>query len=118
MQSRSHRPLAGFTAGRLAGALLLALAGGAAQAADCASLATATPFDSTVTSAAVVPAGAIVTGTTRAPVDFCRVQGTARPSSDSEIKWEVWLPLTPAAWTGRMKVNGTGGYAGATPTAR
>jgi feruloyl esterase len=51
-------------------------------------------------------------------VSFCRVQGTARPSSDSEIKFEVWLPATAAAWTGRMKVNGTGGYAGATPYPR
>jgi feruloyl esterase len=49
---------------------------------------------------------------------MCRVQGVARPSSDSEIKWEVWLPDTAAAWTGRMKVNGTGGYAGATPYPR
>ena len=51
-------------------------------------------------------------------VPFCRVQGTARPTSDSEIKFEVWLPPTLAAWTGRMKVNGTGGYSGATPYAR
>jgi feruloyl esterase len=43
------------------------------------------------------------------------VQGVARPSFDSEIKFEVWLPPTAADWTGRMKVNGTGGYAGATP---
>jgi feruloyl esterase len=49
---------------------------------------------------------------------MCRVQGVARPSSDSEIKFEVWLPPTGAAWTGRMKVNGTGGYAGAIPYAR
>ena len=51
-------------------------------------------------------------------VPFCRVQGTARPAADSEIKFEVWLPPTLAAWAGRMKVNGTGGYAGATPYAR
>ena len=49
---------------------------------------------------------------------MCRVQGVARPSPDSEIKFEVWLPPTAADWTGRMKVNGTGGYAGATPYAR
>ena len=98
---------------------LLALAGtcGAAHAADCSSLASVTTADSTVTSATVVPAGANVGGAT-VPVAFCRVQGVARPSSDSEIKWEVWLPLTAAAWTTRMKVNGTGGYAGATPYAR
>src|SRR5262249_1094650 len=52
------------------------------------------------------------------PVPIGRVQGTARPSSDSEIKFEVWLPLADASWTGRFKQNGTGGYAGATPYAR
>ncbi len=51
-------------------------------------------------------------------VPFCRVQGTAKPSFDSEIKFEVWLPPTVADWSQRMKVNGTGGYAGATPYAR
>ena len=51
-------------------------------------------------------------------VPFCRVQGVAKPSPDSEIKFEVWLPPTAAVWTGRMKVNGTGGYSGAIPYAR
>src|ERR671937_93651 len=63
------------------------------------------------------PANTTVNGVTPT-VPFCRVQGTATPSSDSEIKFEVWLPDTAAAWSGRMKVNGTGGYAGATPYAR
>ncbi|HET9025518.1 MAG TPA: tannase/feruloyl esterase family alpha/beta hydrolase, partial [Burkholderiaceae bacterium] len=36
----------------------------------------------------------------------------------SEIKFEVWLPPTAADWSGRMKVNGTGGYAGSIPYAR
>ena len=49
---------------------------------------------------------------------FCRVQGVARLSSDSEIKFEVWLPATPQAWTGRFKLNGTGGYAGSIPYPR
>lgn len=48
---------------------------------------------------------------------MCRVEGVASPSSDSEIKFEVWLPQT-ANWTGRFKQNGTGGYAGAVPYAR
>ena len=108
--SRFRRPVA------LAGASLLALAGtcATAQAADCAGLATLTPGDSTVTSAALVAAGTVISNQT-VPVNFCRVQGVARPSDDSEIKWEVWLPEGAAGWTGRMKVNGTGGYSGATP---
>ncbi len=99
---------------------LLALAGvcGSAHAAiDCTGLAAITTADSSVSSAAVVAAGTVISGAT-ASAAFCRVQGVARPSSDSEIKWEVWLPLNDADWSGRMKVNGTGGYAGATPYAR
>src|SRR5688572_20901223 len=96
-------------------AVLLALAGasGAAQAAlTCEGLTAVTTADATITSAVVAGPG-VVQGQNVA-VAMCRVQGTARPSTDSEIKFEVWLPLQ-AAWTGRMKVNGTGGYAGATP---
>jgi len=84
---------------------------------DCASLTTITPDASTITSAALVTPPATIGGAA-VTVPFCRVQGTARPSADSEIKFEVWLPPTIADWTGRMKVNGTGGYAGATPYAR
>ena len=96
---------------------LAALCGSAQGASDCAGLVSVTTADSTVTSAVVVAAGTVISGST-VPASMCRVQGVARPSIDSEIKWEVWLPQTAAAWTGRLKVNGTGGYAGATPIAR
>ena len=56
-------------------------------------------------------------GGARVAVPFCRVEGVARPSSDSEIRFEVWLPSTSDKWTGRMKVDGTGGYAGGVPYA-
>jgi len=115
ISSRRHR--VGPVAGNL---LWLAVAGacGSAQAAtDCAGLATVATGDSTVSAATVVAAGTVISGVT-VPAAFCRVQGVAQPSSDSQIKWEVWLPLAAADWTGRMKVNGTGGYAGATPYAR
>lgn len=124
MNPYPSRPVAGtrvrssWTLGRpTALAALITLVAGTVQAADCASLASVTTADATVSAATVVNAGATVGGVA-APVSFCRVQGVARPSSDSEINWEVWLPLTAADWTGRMKVNGTGGYAGATPYAR
>ena len=115
--SRSGR---GATRSRQFGlALGLLASGGAAQAAglDCASLTGVTSEASTITAAAIVNPPATISGVA-VTVPFCRVQGTARPSSDSEIKFEVWLPPTAADWTGRMKVNGTGGYAGATPIAR
>jgi feruloyl esterase len=93
-------------------------ASGAAHAAlDCASLTTVVPEASTITSAAIVTPPATIGGAA-VTVPLCRVQGVARPSFDSEIKFEVWLPPTADDWTGRMKVNGTGGYAGATPYAR
>jgi feruloyl esterase len=88
-----------------------------ATATDCGSLAAVTTADATMTAATIVPAGAVVSGQTLS-VPMCRVEGVAQPSSDSEIKFEVWLPETSAAWTGRLKVNGTGGYAGAIPFAR
>jgi feruloyl esterase len=57
-------------------------------------------------------------GTLEVNAKFCRVQGVARPSSDSEIKFEVWLPPSTQAWNGRFKLNGTGGFAGSVPYAR
>src|SRR3954462_4042686 len=96
---------------------VVATSGAAHAALDCASLTTVTPEASTITSATIVTPPATINGSA-VTVPLCRVQGVARPSSDSEIKFEVWLPSTVAAWTGRMKVNGTGGYAGATPYAR
>lgn len=96
---------------------LLAAHGTAHAALNCASLTTITPDASTITSAAIVTPPATIGGAA-VTVPLCRVQGVARPSFDSEIKFEVWLPPTAGDWTGRMKVNGTGGYAGATPYAR
>jgi feruloyl esterase len=99
---------------RLAVGLALAAGGGAANAAlTCAELAGVTSEASTMTAATAVAPGTVVGGQT-VTVPMCRVQGTARPSSDSEIKFEVWLPQA-GAWNGRFKQNGTGGYAGATP---
>ena len=42
---------------------------------------------------------------------FCRVGATMRPTSDSEIKIEVWLP-SMAAWNGKFMAVGNGGQAG------
>jgi hypothetical protein len=41
---------------------------------------------------------------------FCRVVASARPSADSHIKIEVWMPLT--GWNGRFIGQGNGGFAG------
>ena len=41
---------------------------------------------------------------------FCRVQVTSKPSSDSDIKIEYWLPVT--GWNGNFEANGNGGWTG------
>jgi feruloyl esterase len=41
---------------------------------------------------------------------FCRVQVNAKPSSDSDIKIEVWLP--EAGWNGKFEAAGNGAWAG------
>ncbi|MEZ5401407.1 MAG: tannase/feruloyl esterase family alpha/beta hydrolase [Bryobacteraceae bacterium] len=41
---------------------------------------------------------------------FCRVTGTIRPTPDSDIRFEIWLP---AEWNGKFQGVGNGGFAGA-----
>lgn len=92
--------------------------GATAQSArDCSTLTAVTTNDATVIAAALVDPPVTIGGVA-VSASFCRVQGVAKPSSDSEIKFEVWLPPAPAAWNNRLKVNGTGGYNGAIPYAR
>jgi hypothetical protein len=41
---------------------------------------------------------------------FCRVMVEAKPSSDSSIKIEVWMPVE--GWNGKLQGEGNGGFAG------
>src|SRR5712692_9731462 len=41
---------------------------------------------------------------------YCRVAATLTPSSDSDIKMELWLPA--ADWNGNFEAVGGGGWAG------
>jgi hypothetical protein len=41
---------------------------------------------------------------------FCRVVVVAKPTTDSEIRIEVWMPL--AGWNGKLQGIGNGGFAG------
>ena len=66
---------------------------------SCSDLAKVALLHGTVTLAAAVPAGAFspdgqgnAGDFTRLPA-FCRVAGTLKPTSDSDIKIEVWLPI-------------------------
>lgn len=71
----------------------------------------------TVTSAEAItppfsPAGAsTIFGTPTVTVPFCRVIGVSRPTADSQIGFELWIP-EGAAWNGRYLQIGNGGFAG------
>lgn len=41
---------------------------------------------------------------------FCRVLAVAKPTADSDIKIEVWMPAS--GWNGRFRGQGNGGFAG------
>ncbi len=70
----------------------------------------------TITSAKVEPATVpdvkIVTGPSRAVSlpETCRVAATLRPSSDSEIKMELWMPVSN--WNGKYQAVGNGAFNG------
>lgn len=116
MRSNSLDPMLGPMHALALGLSALALAAPAAAAPDCAALADVKLEAASVTSASSVSDRSRIGGV-RIGVPFCRVEGVARPSADSEIRFEVWLPLAADKWTGRLKVDGTGGFAGAVPYA-
>jgi hypothetical protein len=41
---------------------------------------------------------------------FCRVMAVAKPSADSNIVIDIWMPL--AGWNGKLQGTGNGGFAG------
>jgi hypothetical protein len=103
--------------------LLCIVANKTSHAASCESLASSLSFDhATVDAATSVPAGTFTpptlpgATTPAAPITglpaFCRVQITSRPTSDSEIEIEVWLP---DGWNGKYLQVGNGGFAGNLP---
>jgi feruloyl esterase len=87
--------------------------GGLARAQDCASLAKLALPETTIVSAESVTGGT-VTPPYGEPVTglpaTCRVQGILRPTVDSVIRFEVWMPET--GWNHRFLGTGNGGFAG------
>ncbi len=47
--------------------------------------------------------------------EHCEVKGVSRPTSDSEIRFELWLP-PPASWNSKYFQHGNGGWAGTIPS--
>ncbi len=98
----------------LAGVLLAFCAAPfAAHAESCAALAALSLPDTTITKAATVPAGSFQPPygkeTPGLPA-FCRVTGVLHPTSDSVIRFEVWLPAS--GWNHRFVGTGNGGFGG------
>jgi feruloyl esterase len=99
-------------------ASVLLLAAPAARAATCESLSGLKFNDATVTMAQSVAAGAMTPpaggrGGGNAFADlpaFCRVAATLKPTSESDIKMEIWLPV--AGWNGKFLAVGNGGWNG------
>ena len=93
--------------------LALAQPGGGDR--KCESLAGLKLAHASIVSAKTMAAGPVPLMTVLGPRSFdvparCEVRGISRPSADSEIIFEVWLPLT--AWNGKYRQQGNGGFAG------
>jgi Tannase and feruloyl esterase len=91
------------------------------RATTCESLTTLSLPNTTIATAQIIPTGTFVLppspyGSEAPPANsknipsFCRVAAEIRPSPDSSIKIEVWMPVT--GWNGRYQGQGNGGFAG------
>jgi hypothetical protein len=91
-----------------------AKAGAATPRVSCADLARLTfEGNTTVTTATTVSGGALTTpaGQSIGPLpEFCRVIGVSKPTADSHITYEVWLPVN--GWNGKFLSSGEGGFVG------
>jgi feruloyl esterase len=85
-----------------------------ALAGDCESLAKLNLPHTTITVAETVKSGSVQPpygGRVSNLPPICRVAGSIRPSSDSDIQFEVWMPVDN--WTKKFQGVGNGGFAGA-----
>ena len=88
-----------------------------AASTPCEGLSSVTLPHAAITAAQSVAAGAFTPpgaggngeGFKKLP-SFCRIAATLRPSADSDIKIEVWLPVS--GWNGKFQAVGNGSWAG------
>ena len=94
----------------------------AVAATSCENLASLALPKATINSAQLIAAGTFMPpggrgGAATNPFSslpaFCRVTATLTPSSDSDIKTEIWLPAS--GWNGKFLAVGNGGWAGTIP---
>jgi feruloyl esterase len=88
-----------------------------AAASSCGALSALVLPNATITLAQTVDAGAFTppgSGTPapggRATPAFCRVAATLTPTTDSDIKMEVWMPSS--GWNGKLQAVGNGAFNG------
>ena len=88
------------------------------QQAPCEALKTVSLPNVTITAAAFVPANApqpTGRGAQGAPLPaHCRVAATLKPSADSQIEMELWMPAEN--WNGKFLAMGNGAWAGSVQT--
>ncbi|MGD0133717.1 MAG: tannase/feruloyl esterase family alpha/beta hydrolase [Bryobacteraceae bacterium] len=102
--------------------IVFAISSSLAAAGTCESLTKIALPHATVTLAEAVPAGQLALPTGAVPTfpgspalsfgnlpALCRVAATLKPTADSDIKIEVWLP---AGWNGKLESVGNGAWAG------
>lgn len=87
------------------------------NAATCESLAALALPETTITVAKAEPAGTFTPTQLHLPGHplenlpaFCRVAGEIKPTKDSDIKFELWMPAS--GWNGKFMGTGNGGWAG------
>jgi len=84
-------------------------------AAPCESLTSLTLSHTTILTAERRQPGSFTSPSGGRPIPnlpaFCRVTGALKPSPDSDIRFEVWLPEA-STWNGKFQGYGNGGYAG------
>jgi feruloyl esterase len=99
--------------------LFVALSAAPAQSSSCEKLKSLALKDAQITAAEAVAAGtasspenvpAAMAAQFKSLPEFCRVRVEAHPSSDSDIKIEVWMPAS--GWNGKFQAQGNGGFAG------
>jgi feruloyl esterase len=99
------------------------LAAGAAQAASCSDLVNVSLAGGRITSAEQFAGGSMaipgpmpgMTSSVNGLPSFCKVAAVMKPSPESDIKVEIWLP-DAAAWNGKFLGTGNGGFAGSIST--
>src|SRR5438105_3461260 len=103
-------PMKGFVLTVAATSLVSLFASGtAAASSNCDALAGARLTDTTITSAASMPAGSFTPPAANSrPIPnlpaFCAVHGVIKPTPTSAIQFEAWLP--ESNWNGRLQVVG------------